>query len=119
MRVALEFKIVTKVRYPGAAMAILDGVGHPLRALHVDPIHVDRSDSSIVAIAAVDPSLFSYAQFCDAPAERPDPNDFEILRKWRVAKRSRRAHPLKTKAESRTGESNERRFLAVALCHRL
>jgi sugar phosphate isomerase/epimerase len=79
MRVALEFGIFTEVRDLGAAMAILDGVGHPLRALLVDPIHVDRSDSSIAAIAAVDPSLLPYAQFCDAPAERPDPNNFDAI----------------------------------------
>ena len=60
-------------------MAILVGVGHPLRALLFDSIHVERSDSSIVAIAAVDPSPLSYAQFCDAPAERPDPNNFDAI----------------------------------------
>ena len=79
MRVALECWIFTEVRDLGAAMGILDGVGHLLRALLVDPIHVDRFDSRIVAIAAVDPLLFSLAQFCDAPAERPDPNNFDAI----------------------------------------
>ena len=76
MRVALEFGIFTAVRDLTSALAILDAVGHPLRALLIDPIHVDRSDSSIDAIARVDPALLPYAQFCDALAERPDPTDF-------------------------------------------
>ena len=76
MRVALEFGIFTAVRDLTSALAILDAVGHPLRALLIDPIHVDRSDSSIAAIARVDPALLPYAQFCDALAERPDPTDF-------------------------------------------
>jgi len=79
MRVALEFGIFTEVKNLKAAMAILDAVGHPLRALLVDPIHVDRSCTTIAEIAALDPALVPYAQFCDAPAQRPDPTDFDAV----------------------------------------
>lgn len=79
MRIALEFGIFTAVRDMAAALAILDAVGHPLRALLIDPIHVDRSLSDIGAIADIDPALLPYAQFCDAPAERPDPADFDAV----------------------------------------
>lgn len=79
IRVALEFGIFTAVRDLTSALAILDAVGHPLRALLIDPIHVDRSDSSIAAIAKVDPALLPYAQFCDAPAERPHSADFMAI----------------------------------------
>ena len=79
MRVALEFGIFTEVKNLRMAMAILDKVAHPLRALLIDPIHVDRSGSSIEEIAALDPALLPYAQFCDAPATRPDPNDFDAV----------------------------------------
>ncbi len=79
MRVALEFGIFTEVRDLGAAKAILGAVNHPLGALLIDPIHVDRSGSSIEDIAALDPLLLPYAQFCDARAERPDPNDFNAV----------------------------------------
>jgi sugar phosphate isomerase/epimerase len=79
MRVALEFGIFTEVRNLAQAMAILDRVGHPLRALLVDPIHVDRSGTSVADIAAVDPALIPYAQFCDARAARPDPADFDAV----------------------------------------
>lgn len=79
MRIALEFGIFTEVKDLAAALAILDEVGHPLRALLIDPIHVDRSLSAIDAIADIDPALLPYAQFCDAPAARPDPADFDAV----------------------------------------
>ncbi len=76
MRVALEFGIFTEVKSIDQAMAILDAVAHPLRALLIDPIHVDRSGTTAAQIAAVPRELLPYAQFCDAPATRPDPADF-------------------------------------------
>jgi sugar phosphate isomerase/epimerase len=79
MRVALEFGIFTEVKNLTMAMGVLDAVGHPLRALLIDPIHVDRSGTSIADIAAVSPALLPYAQFCDAPAERPDPGDIAAI----------------------------------------
>jgi len=79
MRVALEFGIFTEVKNLTMACAILDRVAHPLRALLIDPIHVDRSGSSIADIARLDPALLPYAQFCDARAERPDPADFDAV----------------------------------------
>lgn len=78
-RVALEFGIFTEVKNLTAAMAILDQVAHPLRALLIDPIHVDRSGTTIAQLAGVDPALLPYAQFCDAPALRPDPADFDAV----------------------------------------
>ncbi len=79
MRVALEFGIFTEVKNLRMAMAVLDDVAHPLRALLIDPIHVDRSGTSVIEIAAVPEALLPYAQFCDAPAKRPDPNYFEDI----------------------------------------
>jgi len=79
LRVALEFGIFTEVKNLRAASAILDAVAHPLRALLIDPIHVDRSGTTLAEIAAVDPALLPYAQFCDALAERPDPADFDAI----------------------------------------
>ncbi|WP_068071651.1 sugar phosphate isomerase/epimerase family protein [Novosphingobium lentum] len=79
MRVALEFGVFTEVKNLTQALAVLDRVAHPLRALLIDPIHVDRSGSAIEAIAAIDPHLLPYAQFCDAPATRPDPANFDAV----------------------------------------
>ena len=60
-------------------MLFRSAVGHPLRALLIDPIHVDRSGGTAAEIAAVPRALLPYAQFCDAPAERPDPADFAAV----------------------------------------
>ncbi|MFT4056344.1 MAG: sugar phosphate isomerase/epimerase [Novosphingobium sp.] len=79
MRVALEFGIFTEVKDLTQALGILDRVGHPLRAVLVDPIHVDRSGTTVEQIAAIDPALLPYAQFCDARAERPDPANFDAV----------------------------------------
>ena len=79
MRVSLEFGIFTEVKNLRDAMAVLEAVAHPLRALLIDPIHVDRSGSSIIEIAAIPDELLPYAQFCDAPAKRPNPDDFDAI----------------------------------------
>ncbi|MFA7585228.1 MAG: sugar phosphate isomerase/epimerase [Novosphingobium sp.] len=79
LRVALEFGIFTEVKNMGQALAILDQVSHPQKALLIDPIHVDRSGSNIADIAKIDPALLPYAQFCDARAQRPDPADFNAV----------------------------------------
>lgn len=79
MRVALEFGVFTAVRSLAQASAIVAAVDHPLQALLVDPIHVDRSGTRVAQIAALDPRLLPYAQFCDARAERPDPADFDAV----------------------------------------
>lgn len=79
MRVALEFGIFTEVKNLRQALGVLDRVGHPLRAVLIDPIHVDRSGTTVEQIAAIDPALLPYAQFCDARADRPDPADFDAV----------------------------------------
>jgi len=79
MRVSLEFGVFTEVKTISMALAVLDAVGHPLRALLIDPIHVDRSGATAADIAAVPAWLLPYAQFCDASANRPDPEDFNAV----------------------------------------
>lgn len=79
MRVALEFGIFTEVKSLAMALGVLDQVGHPLRALLIDPIHVDRSLTPPADLAKVPRELLPYAQFCDAPAKRPDPADFAAI----------------------------------------
>lgn len=79
LRIALEFGVFTQVKTLAMAQAVLDRIDHPLKALLIDPIHVDRSDTALADIAALDPALLPYAQFCDAPAARPDPADFDAV----------------------------------------
>jgi sugar phosphate isomerase/epimerase len=74
-----EGGIFTEVKTIAQALAVLDAVAHPLRALLIDPIHVDRSGGTSADVAAVPRALLPYAQFCDAPAERPDPLDFAAV----------------------------------------
>lgn len=79
VRVALEFGIFTEVKDLMAALSMIDRVAHPQAAVLVDPIHVDRSGTTIAQVAEIDPALLSYAQFCDAPEVRPDPSDFDAV----------------------------------------
>lgn len=78
--VSLEFGRFTKVPDIHAACRIIDGAAQPNARLLVDPLHWSRSGGGIADVAAVSPALFSYAQFCDAVAERPDPEDFDAIR---------------------------------------
>lgn len=79
IRVALEFGVFTEVKNLRQALGVIARVDHPLMAVLVDPIHVDRSGTKVEEIAALDPALLAYAQFCDARAARPDPADFEAV----------------------------------------
>jgi sugar phosphate isomerase/epimerase len=79
IRVALEFGVFTEVKNLTQALAVIEQVAHPLAAVLVDPIHVDRSGTTVEQLAALDPTLLPYAQFCDALAARPEPNDFDAV----------------------------------------
>ncbi|RVQ66553.1 sugar phosphate isomerase/epimerase [Croceicoccus ponticola] len=79
LRVNLEFGWFSKVVDLASARSIVKAVAHPSAAILIDPIHVDRSQSPIGDIAKLDRSLISYAQFCDARAERPDVHDFDAV----------------------------------------
>ena len=81
LRVALEFGIFTSVRGLDQALAIVAAAAHPAVALLLDPIHLDRAAVPMTALASIPPDRLSYAQFCDAPAARPDPHDLtQIVR---------------------------------------
>jgi len=67
------------VRNLKQALAVIGQVDHPLAALLIDPIHVDRSGTTVAEVSAIDPALLPYAQFCDARALRPDPADFAAV----------------------------------------
>lgn len=79
MRVALEFGIFTDVKNLKMARRVIEQVAHPLAAILIDPIHVDRSGTTVEEIAALPREWLPYAQFCDAPAERPDPDDLNAV----------------------------------------
>lgn len=76
---ALEFGLFTEVKTIGAASAILRAVDHPAMRLLADTLHLDRSGGTVADLAAIPRGWLSYAQFCDAPAQRPDPADADAI----------------------------------------
>jgi sugar phosphate isomerase/epimerase len=75
LRIALEFGLFTEVKTIAAAAALLRAVDHDQAALLVDTLHLDRSGGTAADVRALPRSWFSYAQICDAPADRPAPDD--------------------------------------------
>jgi sugar phosphate isomerase/epimerase len=75
MRVALEFGLFTEVKTLGQALRLIGAVQHPALALLVDPLHLARSGGTPGDVARVPPALLPYAQFCDAVAAGPRPDD--------------------------------------------
>lgn len=61
----------TDVKDVRQAGRIVTAANRPNGGIIIDPIHFDRSGSSVEDIAALPAELFGYMQFCDAPAERP------------------------------------------------
>jgi sugar phosphate isomerase/epimerase len=78
LRACLEFGVFTAVKSLGAALEVLARADDEAGLL-LDPIHVDRSGAAMADLAAAPANLITYAQFCDAPAERPDPADMPAV----------------------------------------
>lgn len=75
LQVGLEFAIYTGVHTLAHAARIVAKSKRPNASVLVDALHFSRSGGMPAAIATVDPSLFRYAQICDASAEMPGPRD--------------------------------------------
>jgi sugar phosphate isomerase/epimerase len=75
LRVCLEFAAFTEIRSLAAALDILARAGRPEAGLLIDPLHFRRTGGAPADLLRVDPSRFPYAQFCDAPADGPSPDD--------------------------------------------
>ncbi len=78
LRVCLEFAAFTSVGSLGAALDITARAG-PDTGLLIDPLHFARTGASPADLAGLDPRLFPYAQFCDAPASGPPPADVAAI----------------------------------------
>lgn len=65
MRVALEFLKIAQVSCFSTAYAIVRECDHRAAAILIDPLHLQRAGEGFEALAAADPHLFPYAQFCD------------------------------------------------------
>jgi sugar phosphate isomerase/epimerase len=79
MRVCLEFAAFTEVKSLAAALAILDATGDADAGLLIDPLHFARTGGTPEMLASVDPHRLPYAQFCDATASGPSPDDVPAI----------------------------------------
>lgn len=79
VRVSLEFGAFTAVRSLADALTVLGLCAAPDAGLLVDPLHFARTGGRPADLAAVDPARFAYAQFCDAAASGPSPDDVPAI----------------------------------------
>lgn len=75
LRVSLEFAAFTAVRNLAEARAIIERPGCETTGLLIDPLHLQRTGGTPAALRGIDPQRFAYAQFCDAAADGPAPDD--------------------------------------------
>ncbi len=75
LQVCLEFAIYTGVRTLAQAAHVVAQSKRSNASVLVDALHFSRSGGIPAHIADVDPSLFRYAQICDASADMPGPGD--------------------------------------------
>ena len=79
LHVCLEFAIYTGVRTLAHAAHVVAQSKRPNASVLIDALHFSRSGGLPAHIAQVDPSLFRYAQICDASADMPGPGDTPAL----------------------------------------
>jgi sugar phosphate isomerase/epimerase len=79
LQVCLEFAIYTGVRTLAHAAHVVAGSRRPNASVLIDALHFSRSGGWPAHVASVDPSLFRYAQICDAPPDMPRPGDTPAL----------------------------------------
>jgi sugar phosphate isomerase/epimerase len=79
INMCLEFLPIYQVKNLSMALEVLSDVGHPRGKLLIDPLHVARAGSTPADVAVLSRDLFSFAQFCDAPATLPGEPTFEML----------------------------------------
>lgn len=79
LRVGLEFAVYTGVPTLAHAVQMVGRANRANASVVVDALHFSRSGGLPAHIAGVDPSLFPYAQICDASADMPGPTDSPAL----------------------------------------
>jgi sugar phosphate isomerase/epimerase len=79
LHVGLEFAVYTGVRTLADAARMVRESKRANTSVVVDFLHFSRSGGQPAHIAAADPSLFRYAQICDAGPDMPGPTDTPAL----------------------------------------
>jgi sugar phosphate isomerase/epimerase len=87
LRVMLEFVPYRCVRTIEQAHQLIQETGPSNAGICVDALHLSRSGGSPAALRALDPSLFSYMQLCDArPAKPTQPAPAELGQEARTGR---------------------------------
>jgi sugar phosphate isomerase/epimerase len=87
LHVGLEFAIYTGVRTLAQAADVVVRSKRANASVLIDALHFSRSGGLPAHIAQVDPSLFRYAQICDAGPDMPGPGDTpELIREARTGR---------------------------------
>jgi sugar phosphate isomerase/epimerase len=79
LNVSLEFAIYTGVRTLAHAARVIALAKRPNASILIDALHFSRSGGLPADVKTVDPSLFRYAQICDASADVPRATDTPAL----------------------------------------
>jgi len=79
IRVCLEFAAFTEIASLAAALDVIRRTNHPAAGLLIDPLHFARTGATPAMLQGVDPRLLPYAQFCDAAALGPLPQDVPAI----------------------------------------
>jgi sugar phosphate isomerase/epimerase len=79
LTVGLEFAIYTGVRTLAHAADVVARSKRSNVSVLIDALHFSRSGGLPAHVASVDPSLFRYAQICDAGPDMPAPTDTPAL----------------------------------------
>jgi sugar phosphate isomerase/epimerase len=79
LQVNLEFAIYTGVRTLAHAAEMIARSKRANASVLIDALHFSRSGGLPAHVAQIDPSLFRYAQICDAGGDRPGPTDTPAL----------------------------------------
>jgi sugar phosphate isomerase/epimerase len=79
LNVGLEFAVYTGVRTLAHAAHVVAQSKRSNASVLIDALHFSRSGGVPADIASVDPSLFRYAQICDAGPDMPGPGDTPAL----------------------------------------
>jgi sugar phosphate isomerase/epimerase len=79
LHVNLEFAIYTGVKTLTHAADVVMRSKQPNASVLIDALHFSRSGGLPPHVADVDPSLFRYAQVCDAAPDMPRPDDTPAL----------------------------------------
>jgi sugar phosphate isomerase/epimerase len=79
INLCLEFLPIFAIKDLAGALEVLARVDRRNAKLLIDPLHLARAGSAPAALADVDEDLFSFAQFCDAPAEPPGTATYDDL----------------------------------------